>query len=197
MIEWRDVVGYEGLYQISNKGDVRNTITGKILKIRKDKDGYIRMRLYKDKTPQDIFAHRLVAEAFIPNPENKPCVNHLNTKRDDNRVENLEWCTCKENSNHKPTREHISESLKGEKAPWYGKKVPDEIIKKRASKIKKIIVQYTINDEFIREWESGVEIERETGYKRTSIYAVCRGGKQKTAYGSKWKYKDNTIGVNG
>ncbi|MBQ0088583.1 MAG: HNH endonuclease [Prevotellaceae bacterium] len=115
MIEWRDVVGYEGLYQVSNKGDVRNAVTHKILKQAIDKYGYCKVGLFKNKKQKEGKVHRLVAMAFIPNPENKPCINHLNTKRNDNRVENLEWCTWKENSNHEPTRKHISESKMGEK----------------------------------------------------------------------------------
>ena len=101
---WKDIVGYEGIYQVSNFGRVKNTETGRIMKTYKDKYGYITTSIsYKGKT-KHFLIHRLIAKAFIPNPENKPHINHINTIRDDNRIENLEWVTRKENSNNPLTR---------------------------------------------------------------------------------------------
>ena len=106
---WVDVVGYEGGYQVSNLGRVKSlpravpngrhgTINrkGKILKGRDCGKGYLKVRLSGKQKP----IHRLVAEAFIPNPENKPHVNHINLNKQDNCVENLEWCTHSENMSH-------------------------------------------------------------------------------------------------
>ena len=116
--EWRDIKGYEGLYQVSSIGRVRSLnyygTAGKIkvLKNKKDKDGYLTVNLYKNEKQKNCKVHRLVAEAFVPNQECKLCVDHINTVRDDNYYKNLMWCTRKENSNNKLTKQHLSEALK-------------------------------------------------------------------------------------
>ena len=109
MIEiWRDIKDYEGLYQVSNFGRVRSlnyNKTGeiKIMKLKKTRDGYLRVGLRKNGKQKWISIHRLVAEAFIPNPLNLPCVNHKIEGEEGkkiNTVENLEWCTYKYNTNY-------------------------------------------------------------------------------------------------
>lgn len=125
MEEWKDIEGYEGLYQVSNEGRVKSLdryvdnfwgtkqfVRGRILKETTDKDGYLMVYLCKDGKPKGRKVHRLVAEAFIPNTENKPQIDHINTVRDDNRVENLRWVSCKENSNNPLSRKRMSESQK-------------------------------------------------------------------------------------
>lgn len=121
---WRSISGYEGLYEVSSNGKVRSlereviTSDGKlkvfrsqVLRSSKDKDGYLLVHLYKDGKSSTRRVHLLVATAFIPNPNGFTEVNHLNEVKDDNRVENLEWCTRKENMNYGSRSEKASESI--------------------------------------------------------------------------------------
>lgn len=102
---WKDVTGYEGLYQVSNTGKVKTLQkqvgrkeTEKIMKANKVWTGYLRIGLRKNGKTKNTYIHRIVAQEFIENPEHKPIINHKNGNRQDNRVENLEWCTFGENS---------------------------------------------------------------------------------------------------
>ena len=96
---WKDIEGFEGLYQVSNLGRVKSLGNGltwkteRILKTVRTKDGYLKLVLSKNNVRKYFRVHRLVAQAFIPNPDNLPEVNHKNEDKTDNRVENLEWCT--------------------------------------------------------------------------------------------------------
>lgn len=121
---WVDIKGYEGLYQVSNLGRVKSLERidslghkrkEKILKPRKNKDGYLQVVLCKEGKYKEFRVHRLVAIAFIPNTDNKPFIDHINTIRDDNRVENLRWVTHEENINNPLSKENKSESMKGKK----------------------------------------------------------------------------------
>ena len=96
---WKDIKDYEGLYQISNLGNVKSLKTNSILKPSRARK-YIGVNLYKNKVVKTRTIHRLVAEHFLSNPENKPCVNHLDEDVTNNNVENLQWCTYKENNNY-------------------------------------------------------------------------------------------------
>ena len=116
---WKPVKGFEGLYEVSNMGNVRSVdryvmngnrycfLKGKPRKPYTNSKGYLITNLSKNGQVKTYFVHRLVAEAFIPNPNDLPFIDHINTIRDDNRVENLKWCSYKENSNNPLTIEHI------------------------------------------------------------------------------------------
>lgn len=97
---WKDVKDYEELYQVSNLGRVKRVTSGRILKGSKQTPGYLRVDLYKNGSKSKKLIHRLVAEAFIPNSENKSQVNHIDENKTNNMVSNLEWMTAKENLNH-------------------------------------------------------------------------------------------------
>lgn len=119
---WKSIPNYEGLYEVSNDGQIRSVdrfvqfngtsslVKGKPKKVRLDTDGYAIVCLSKNGIQKTMKVHRLVAMAFIPNPENKPCIDHINTVRTDNRADNLRWVTNKENSNNRLTVKRIAQS---------------------------------------------------------------------------------------
>lgn len=120
---WKDVVGYEGFYQVSNLGRVKSVdrlingryaghktkAKGQLLKTFTNKTGYVRVALNINHKVNKFAVHRLVAQAFIPNPDNKPQVNHKDEVRDHNNADNLEWVTAKENSKYGTRPEKISQ----------------------------------------------------------------------------------------
>lgn len=99
-IIWKPLKNYEGLYEISNTGKIKSLYKNRILKDSLTKYGYYQVQLFKNKQYKQYLVHRLVAENFIENPENKPQINHINALKTDNRVTNLEWVTSAENMNH-------------------------------------------------------------------------------------------------
>src|SRR5215217_4957929 len=101
MRKWTDIQGYEGIYQVSDSGEVMSVKDKFILKQFYTDKGYKRIALCKNGEHKKYFVHRLVARGFVPNSLNKPFVNHVNGMKDDNRAENLEWCTSSENIIHK------------------------------------------------------------------------------------------------
>lgn len=159
---WKDIPGYDGLYQVSNLGRVRSLnykMTGRVqvLKLTNRGRGYLCVALCKDGNKKMFSVHRLVAEAFIPNPDNLPQVNHINEDKTDNRASNLEWCSAMENSNHGTRTERSAE------------------------KRSKPVMQFTRDGKFVREWPSTQECQR-NGFKQSAVWRCCIG--KKTRY--KW-----------
>ena len=124
--EWRDIKGFEGMYQVSSFGRVksceRHIVNKGIVQLKKERflktnpnkgNGYVLVVLCKDNKTHPKLVHRLVAEAFIPNPDNKPVVDHIDTNKANNFVENLRWTTISENCLNELTRVHNSDSKKG------------------------------------------------------------------------------------
>lgn len=108
---WKDIEGYEGLYQVSNFGRVKSSYTNRFLKGRKSPQGYLLVNLCKNNIASGKTIHRLVAQAFIPNSENKPQVNHIDEDKTNNMVSNLEWMTSKENLNHGTRNERAGKAI--------------------------------------------------------------------------------------
>ena len=165
---WKDISNYEGLYQISNYGRVKSLSKYKsrtviILKAHKNKDSRYDIKLYKDGKKKGFYVHRLVAETFIPNPENKPEVNHINpVTKDlcDNRVCNLEWCTSKENSLWMMKCGNMYQPCLGK----FGKE----------HHVSKPIIQLSNNGDFIKRWENAREINRELGIDFRYVSRCCK-----------------------
>lgn len=183
---WKDVPGYSGLYQVSNTGRVKSNeridsnkhlVRERILKQSNRGNGYNVVVLCSK--GQKMFAvHRLVAIAFIPNPNGLPQINHKNEIKTDNRVENLEWCTAKQNANHGTRKSRISETRKCSKR-----------CKEDVERRKRPIVQYDLSGNFIRRYDSISDAKIENGLRvNNGSLNACLKGEQKTAYGYIWKY---------
>lgn len=177
---WKAVKGYEGLYEVSNSGKVRTlphttngiTVPSTELKTSMHKSHrYIRLRLYKNGESKDYMLHRLVAQAFVPNPCNKPQINHIDGDRANNSASNLEWCTQAENNRHA-----IDMGLQN---PWI-------MIQAR----KKKILQISMSGEVVKEWESMTEAAKALGLQVSNISHCCKG-RIKSTGGYKWQLSSN------
>lgn len=164
---WKDVVGFEGLYKVSNLGNVRSVArlgtNGVVLKKRYFATGYEKTTLYKNCKQTTFVTHRIVAEAFIPNPNNLPQINHIDGNKLNNRVDNLEWVTCSDNVKHAYRTGLID-----------------------IGKISKPVAQYKNGVEIAR-YNSIQDAHRITGAATTNISRVCMGI-NKTTLGYGWKY---------
>lgn len=170
MEEWKNIKGYPN-YKISNIGRVkslnyRNTGEERILKGCKTKNGYLQVNLFKEGKVKNFKVHRLVASVFIPNPNNLCEINHIDEDKTNNCVENLEWCNRIYNLN-------------------YGSRI------ERTAKANSIpILQFTKDGEFVRKWDSSIQVERELGIDNSGIIRCCKG-KYKSAGGFVWGYADD------
>ena len=180
---------YEGLYQVSNLGrfknlNYRNTGKAKLMKPSQEKNGYLKVSLRKNGKWKRCLAHRLVAETFIPNPENLLEVNHIDEDKTNNFVffnedgtvnkekSNLEWKNHRDNCNHGTRNERIAKANK--------------IVKTNGIRSKPVL-QLSLTGDLIREWPSVGECER-NGFNKGAVAACCRG--EKPHYkGFRWMYK--------
>ena len=190
--EWKDIVGFEGRYQISSFGRVKSlertnfylstNQTGiefqsakhcseTILKTFLSR-GYEHISLKKGSKSKTYSIHRLVAEHFIPNPNNYPVINHKDENKFNNRVDNLEWCTQRYNSNYGTRNKRIAEKLK-DNPLFY---IP--------------VLCYDLNNNFVKRYESAVEASKDLGIRQSGITACCRLYYGRTSSGGyKWKYE--------
>ena len=169
---WKDIPGFVGVYQVSNTGKIYSVKKNIILRPSISDRGYLHVVLYNKKTKKNLRINRIVAEAFIPNPENKPLVNHKNGIKTDNRVENLEWVTDGENKIH-------SYRILKNTPPRLGKTGELCSCSKPVLQIK--------NGVIIARFVGLAEAQRQTGTAYQLISGCCRG-KHKTANGFSWKY---------
>lgn len=189
---WKDIPSYEGLYQVSNfgrirsldriintKNNIKQIYKGKILKPIVDKKGYLRVGLSKNNKILTKQVHRLVALAFIPNPENKPTVNHKKGIKTDNRVSQLEWSTYKEQTQHAIKTGLIN----------FNDRMYINSNKKAIEKTRKPIEQYDLQGNFIAKYIGVNEAQRVTKINNISR---CLTGKKKQVGNYIWRYADES-----
>lgn len=173
---WRDVAGYEGLYEVSSLGHVRSLdrigsngrhLKEKKLKPRKNSRGYLYVNLYRKGKGKTMIIHRLVSKAFISNPYNYPEINHKNEIKTDNRVKNLEWCNRKYNNNYGHHNEKVAKALTN-------------------GPCSKPVLQLTLDGSLIKRWPSIMECDR-CGFYQQCITDCCNG-KRYTHKGYRWQY---------
>ena len=164
---WKDIKDYEGLYQVSNLGRVKRITTGRVLKPLKHANGYLMVKLSKNSIVYTKTVHRLVAEAFIPNPEHKSEINHIDENKTNNSLDNLEWMTRKENINHGTRTERMSKT----------QSIP--------------IITTNIKTGESKEFYGARECARQLGLTHGNITSVIKGRYKQTG-GYTFKYKEES-----
>ena len=166
---WKDIEGYEGLYQVSNVGRVKSLRNNIILKNSIKRNGYESVKLSANNISKEYYIHRLVANAFISNPNNYLEINHKDEDKANNCADNLEWCTREYNVN-------------------YGTGTRRSQLSNTNGKCSKPVLQYTLEGIFIKEWKSTMDVQRNLGFDHANISRCCKNIR-KTAHGYLWKYK--------
>jgi hypothetical protein len=168
---WKDIPGWEGFYAASNLGRIKNVRTGHIQKLYNHKNGYVYCHLSKNGSTKVLRVHRVIAETFIPNPNNLTQVNHKSEVKTDNSIDNLEWCDAKYNAGFGTRIERIVEKNINHpgKSKW--------------------VIKLNKDNEILHFYPSTMQAERETGINHSHIMKCCLGKKNyKTAGGYIWKY---------
>ena len=197
---WKDIEGYEGLYQVSNLGNIlSNNLYAhkkpKLKKLQKHNSGYVSVSLSKDGHDKSYLVHRLVAQAFLENPNGYDFVNHKDENKRNNNVENLEWCTKSYNStyylNMKPERKkeyglRFRDKETGESLSQWTKHKPHTNFKK--------VKQMNLEGRVIKVYENSVEAAQQTGFICGNILTVCKWNKdhsnKRTSKGYIWEFED-------
>lgn len=195
--EWRSVCGFEGYYEVSNTGNVRSCdryvnaklgsksfLKGEMMKLQKNHKGYMTVILHKNNKHYSKTVHRLVAEAFIDNPENLPQVNHKDTDKTNNNVTNLEWISNYDNMQH-AMQHGCYKNAFTEKA----RASTIKNLEKAIDRLKIAVIQYDMGWNKIREFESISFAGRTLGISASKIVACCKG-KRNMCGGYRWKYKE-------
>lgn len=197
---WKNIKNYPN-YQVSNLGNVKSLKNNKLLKLSLEE--YKKCSLYCNGKRKTFRVHRLVAQAFIPNPNSYEIVNHIDGNKYNNTVNNLEWCDLSYNSEHTykmlgripyfKGKKHSLETNKKISIANKGKPKSKEHIQKLKEikrKNARNIFQYDINGNYIKTWSSMAEIEEVLNIKRANVSQVCRKTRKKTAGGYIWRYED-------
>ena len=161
----KDVIGYEGLYAVTSCGKVYSYKSERFLKLQRDKGGYLYVVLYKDGKRKNYKIHRLVAEAYLLNPEGLPCVNHKDENKENNALLNLEWCNVAYNNSYGSRNERAGKA------------------------ISKALSKPVFCEELNRKFDGARIAARELGLDQSHITQCCKG-KQKTTGGYHWRYAD-------
>ena len=175
---WKDIPGYEGLYQVSNLGNVRSLRYGNRDEVRElflkpHTNGYLQVELHKNGKRKMFTVHRLVAKAFVDGYDEGLMVNHIDENKKNNVATNLEWVSASQNVLHSISHRKV---VKTRNYPKFHPRTD-----------KRPVVQMSLDGEPIKHWSSTIEVKEKLGYSDWSVKQCCRGNRQ-TAYGYKWQY---------
>nr|DAG98228.1 MAG TPA: homing endonuclease [Crassvirales sp.] len=184
--EWRSINGFDDTYWVSNLGRVKGNKGILVLKPRKD--GYIQVNLFKSGKYITKLVHRLVAETFIPNPDNLPQIDHIDANRFNNTVINLKWCTASENNCNPVTVLRKREANLGSNNPMYGKASSMRGITKSNHFNSKRVVKCSLDGVELEEYNSLIEASESVNASPSTI-SNCIAGRIKTCKGYTWRWK--------